>query len=178
MLAVTGRNGSGKSTLLKIIAGVLTPDAGTIHLARTGIPMGDEQRVLNFGMVAPYLNLYEELSAIENLLFLARARSLTSAQNRIERLIRHVGLEARGRDAIHTYSSGMKQRVKYAAAMLSDPPVLLLDEPSSNLDAQGLDMLGNLTQDWLSEGKIVVVATNDDREASQCSHVLDLHDFL
>lgn len=166
-LAVTGANGAGKSTLLRILAGVLTPRAGTVTLTVDGRGLSDEQHPLHVGLVAPALGLYQQLSARENLAFLARARRRSEADARIDTVLDRVNLLPRADDLVSTFSSGMQQRVKYAAALLSEPPLLLLDEPSANLDAAGRDMVASIVAAQKAQGRLVVVATNRAEEASR-----------
>lgn len=171
-LAVTGANGSGKSTLLRILAGVLTPTAGTVTLTVNGHPVPREERPLCTGLVAPYFNVYDGLTARENLEFLAEARQLSRAAIRIEAALDRVGLSGRIDDLVGTYSSGMKQRVKYAAALLAQPPLLLLDEPSANLDTAGLEMVEVVMQEQREAGGLLVVATNVAAEAARCDQTV------
>lgn len=176
-LAVTGSNGSGKSTLLRILAGVLTPRKGTITLQVNGSAVEREERPLHVGMVAPYMNVYDELTARENLEFLAETRHLTDASPRIDTLLKQVGLEGRTYDLVKTYSSGMKQRVKYAAALLAEPPLLLLDEPRANLDAAGLDMVDRVVEYQQEQERLLVVATNNPDEAARHNRELCVEDY-
>ena len=176
-LAITGSNGSGKTTLLRILAGVLTPRKGSITLEANGSPVEREERPLHVGLVAPYMNVYEGLTARENLEFLAETRVLENAGPRMDALLREVGLGGRADDLVKTYSSGMKQRVKYAAALLAKPPLLLLDEPRANLDAAGLEMVDRVMADQQEREGLVVVATNDPREAERHERALCVEDF-
>lgn len=176
-LAVTGANGSGKSTLLKILAGVLRPTKGTVALHRNGQVLSGEEHPLRTGLVAPYLNVYDGFSARENLAFLARARRLPHAAERIEEVLDQVDLAPRAGDLIGTYSSGMKQRVKYAAALLAEPSLLLLDEPTANLDAAGLAMVERVVAHQREAGRLLVIATNVPAEAEKCDTVLCVEDF-
>jgi len=175
--AVTGANGAGKTTLLRILAGVLTPKAGRIALAVDGDAVAAEAHPRQVGLVAPYLGLYETLTARENLAFLARARSLPGASQRIEAVLDRVGLADRADDPVSTFSSGMQQRVKYAAALLPDPPLLLLDEPAANLDAPGRDMVGAIVDEQRQRGGLVVVATNRADEAARHARSLCIEDY-
>jgi len=175
-LAITGANGSGKSTLLRILAGVLTPRAGRVELSSEGTPIPDGGRPLHVGLVAPYLSAYDDLTARENIAFLARARGL-SPDGRADRLLERVGLGDRKDDLVRTFSSGMKQRVKYAAAMLAEPAVLLLDEPSANLDVAGIEMVEDAMQWQLDAGRILIVATNVAAEAAACDRRLRVEDY-
>lgn len=170
-LAVVGANGSGKSTLLKLLAGVLTPTAGEVRLTLDGRAVPPEERPHRVGFVAPYLQLYEAFSARENLRFLAAARRLPEAGARVAAVLDRVGLGARADDRLATYSTGMRQRLRLAAALLHDPPVLLLDEPSATLDAAGRALVASLVA---SSEAVVVVATNDEAEAALCARAVAL----
>lgn len=177
-LAITGSNGSGKSTLLQILSGVMTPKAGTVELETNGTVVDAAMRPLHTGLVAPYLSVYDDLTARENLEFLAKARSREAPSKPIADVLALVGLGGREDDSVRTFSSGMKQRVKYAAAMLPEPAVLLLDEPSANLDPAGIKMVHDV-MDWqLDAGRILVVATNVVAEANACNRNLSVEDFL
>lgn len=176
-LAITGSNGSGKSTLLRILAGVLAPTKGAINLTVDGEAVPRDDRPLQTGLVAPYMNVYDGLTARENLEFLAEARGMAQPEARIESVLRSVDLADRADDFVGTYSSGMKQRVKYAAALLDAPPLLLLDEPSVNLDAAGLDMVDRVMAQQIERNQLLVVATNIEREAARCDRQISVEDF-
>ena len=176
-LAVTGANGSGKSTLMRMLAGVLSPSKGTVHLQVAGKRISDADRPLMVGMVSPYLNVYDGLSARENLQFIARARHSAEAVKRIDWALDFVGLTRRADDPVATYSSGMKQRAKFAAALLTHPPLLLLDEPTSNLDAAGIAMVDRVIERQRSEGLLLIIATNDPEEAAKCEKAIRIEDF-
>lgn len=148
-MLVTGRNGSGKSTLVKIIAGVLTPTRGSIARRAEGI-----------GLVSPYLQLFDEFSARENLALGAGLCGEPYDAARGDELLSFVGLNPVRPDPIRTYSSGMKQRVKYAFAMLNAPDTLILDEPMSNLDHDGTEMVRRVIAEHRKKG-ILIIATND-----------------
>lgn len=176
-VAITGANGSGKSTLLRILAGVLRPSTGTATLTVDGRRVPREEQPLRTGLIAPYFNVYDGLSAQENLEFLTEARQLAHAETRIAAALDQVGLGGRADDLVGTYSSGMKQRVKYAAALLTEPPLLLLDEPSANLDTAGLEMVDAVMEQQLEAGKLLVVATNVASEAARCGMTICVEDF-
>ncbi len=176
-LAVTGANGSGKTTLLRILAGVLRPTAGRVGLEVSGSSVSAVRRPLCTGLVAPALGVYDGLTARENLAFLARARGLKAASSRIETLLAEVGLAGRADEPVRAYSSGMKQRVKYAAALLAEPPLLLLDEPSANLDAAGRTMVDHVVERHRAREGLLVLATNDPQEAARCDETLCVEDF-
>lgn len=176
-LAVTGANGSGKSTLLKILAGVLRPTKGTVALQCDGQVLSSEEHPLCTGLVAPYLNVYDGFSARENLAFLAQARRLANAAESIEAVLEQVDLAARADDLVATYSSGMKQRVKYAAALLAEPSLLLLDEPTANLDAAGLAMVARIVAYQREAERLLIIATNVPAEAEKCDRVISVEDY-
>ncbi len=175
-LAITGANGSGKSTLLKIIAGVMSPTKGNVMLEVGGDQVPLEDRPLRTGFVSPYLNVYDGFSARENLAFIARARRLTDAEATIDSLIELVTLKGREDDLVKTYSSGMKQRVKFAAAMLTTPDVLILDEPTTNLDTAGITMVRSVMTQQLERNGILILASNNAEEAAWCNASLNIED--
>lgn len=175
-LAIRGANGAGKSTLLRILAGVLTPRAGTVSLSIEGEVVSSERHPLHTGLVAPALGLYQQLTARENLEFLVRARRLARGDARIEAVLDRVGLLERADEQVSTYSSGMQQRVKFAAALLTDPPLLLLDEPSANLDPEGRKMVTSIVEAQTDRGRLLVVATNRADEAKRHDRQLRIED--
>ena len=176
-IAVTGANGSGKSTLLRILAGVLTPSAGSVSLRIDGRDLPRELHPLNVGLVAPYLNVYDGFTPRENLAFIARARRLSEAKSRSDEVLDLVGLPGRADDLVSTFSSGMKQRVKFAAALLASPDLLLLDEPRANLDSAGVEMVNRIVRLQQDRGALLVVATNEPEEALSYDRTLRVEDF-
>jgi heme exporter protein A len=172
-LAITGRNGSGKSTLVKIIAGVLSLTAGEVDVEVDGRTIPASDRFRHIGMVAPYLQLYDEFTAMENLRLFRTIRGLKTSDQHLEALIQRVGLSARKDDPVRTYSSGMKQRAKYAFALLHSPDILLLDEPSSNLDSEGIAIVNGIIDEQKHRG-ILIVATNDAEEAARYDRALSI----
>lgn len=154
-LVVRGRNGSGKSTLLRCLAGLLAPDAGEIRLVEAGRELDAAGRRRRVGYVAPDLALYDELSVVENLEFFARLRGVPTA--RAAELAERLWLPP-GRSA-GVLSSGMRQRLRWAWALLDRPRLLLLDEPFQNLDAEGEAALRGVLAEHLTAGGLAVVAT-------------------
>ncbi len=166
VLSITGPNGSGKSTVSKIICGVLTPTAGEVALSNGEGKISREKVHKHIGMVSPYLELYGEFTALENLKIEIKARMLTKpAEERALEILDRVGLFSRRNDELKGFSSGMKQRLKYAAALIHEPDVLVLDEPTANLDVAGTDMVLSVIEQYRTD-KIVVLATNDVEEAA------------
>jgi heme exporter protein A len=158
-LLITGRNGSGKSTLVKILANVLTPTDGVVNILDGQSTLTEHRHEL-LGVVSPYLQLYDEFSAVENLQYALTIRGYRVDAARIDALLQKVDLYGRRRDVVRTYSSGMKQRLKYACALVHKPPILMLDEPMSNLDTQGFDIVRSVMNEQREAG-ILIVATND-----------------
>jgi heme exporter protein A len=127
----------------------------------------------HIGLVGPYLQLYQELSAQENLDFFARMRGLKNHRERIRDLMQIMGLQGREHDAVKTYSSGMQQRLKYVSALLHQPEVLLVDEPSSNLDEQGVETVYQLLKEQKQRG-ILIIATNDKEDLFLADHIIQV----
>jgi len=171
-MAITGKNGAGKSTLSKILAGLVSATRGSIAYSIDGRPMGIEEFKHHIGFVSPYLNLYDEFTAIENLKILSRIRTVSHTNDeRIRDMLLLVGLWNRRDDIVGTFSSGMKQRLKYTFALLHTPPVLILDEPTSNLDDEGMEIVKHIMQEQL-KSNILVIATNNREEAHGCTQQL------
>ena len=166
LVAVTGRNGSGKTTLLKILAGLMRPTSGRVRVERDGRALDDPERRLAVGWAGPDLALYGELTAEENLAFFRRAAGRTASREDIRRRLSEAGLaeESFGR-RVEEYSTGMRQRLRIAFATLFDPPLLLLDEPTAGLDAEGRAMALGVIDRARRQGA-VVVASNDERDVT------------
>ena len=163
VVAVTGSNGSGKSTLLRILAGLLRPSAGEASLRVDGEEIAPAARRLCVGFASPDLAFYDEMSAEENLAFAAEARGLPDPRGAARAALERVGLSSRARDLVPELSSGMKQRLRLAFALLGTPPLLLLDEPGSHLDEEGRATVARLVEEEGRAG-LVFLATNDERE--------------
>lgn len=177
LVAITGPNGSGKSTLLRILAGLLTPTEGRVDSVWSdGTTVDDLTR--RVGFVAPYINVYDSFSATENLAFLARLRRMSEPRSTIAGLLDEVGLSRAADQPVATYSSGMKQRLKLAMAVIHDPAVLMFDEPSSNLDSAGRTVVRTLMESHRDRGRIVLVATNVDDEAALCDRSVNVAEFV
>jgi heme exporter protein A len=173
-LSITGKNGAGKSTLSKILAGVLSSTHGSITYSVDEKNIDIEDFKHHVGFVSPYLNLYDEFTALENLQFLSGIRGARQQNgNRIKDLLTCVGLWNRRDDIVGTFSSGMKQRLKYSFALLHEPAVLILDEPTSNLDTEGIDIVQQIIGEQ-KKSNILIIATNNDEEAFSCAQQIQL----
>jgi ABC-type multidrug transport system ATPase subunit len=162
-VTLTGPNGSGKSTLLRILAGLLRPTAGRATMTLGGETVPPAARRLTVGFASPELAFYDEMSATENLTFAAEARGLGHPAAAAGEALERVGLGARAHDLVPELSSGMKQRLRLAFALLGGPALLLLDEPGSHLDDEGRLTVARLVDEQARAG-LVILATNDERE--------------
>ena len=173
-VAVTGPNGSGKSTLLRIIAGLLRPTLGetTVHVGGRDHPPAKRRVVV--GLATPELSFYEEFTGSENLTFAAEAKGLAEPARAAAGALEFVGLGTRAGDRVAGFSSGMKQRLRLAFALLHHPPILLLDEPGSHLDDAGRDAVRDVVARQAARG-LVLLATNDPQEIQLAERRLELH---
>jgi len=176
IFGISGPNGSGKSTLVKIIAGLISPSKGKLIHKNSGGEIIPEKLHNHIGFVSPYLVLYEEFSAWENLKIFAEIRGVTFDEARVLFYLNEFLLENRKDDLVKTYSSGMKQRLKFIFALMHSPEVLIFDEPTSNLDDEGKKVVYKIIND---EGKqrVVIVASNETRDLELCNEVLLLEKY-
>lgn len=177
ILAITGANGSGKSTLLRILAGVLQPTEGEAQLISDGQCIPRELHPLNVGFVAPYINVYEDLTLRENLSFIMRVRSMIEQMEHIESVVDEVGLSDWIDALVGTYSTGMQQRVRFATALLHRPKVLLFDEPTTGLDAKGRAVFGTVISRAQEAGHLVAIASNSKSEIRLTDRSLCIEDY-
>jgi heme ABC exporter ATP-binding subunit CcmA len=173
VLAITGWNGSGKSTLLRIIAGLVRPSAGQVGMFLNNEPIPKESRRRFVGMVAPALSLYDELTGLENMEFFCRVRGVACNRHDCLEIIDRVELTEHAGKMCRDYSSGMKQRLKLAQALLHKPPLLLLDEPGCNLDSKGIKVVEEIVSKQRRLG-MTVIASNEKREADYANRIINL----
>jgi ABC-type multidrug transport system ATPase subunit len=174
--ALIGNNGSGKSTLLQIIAGYIGLTKGQINWVNTAGENIDSSNIFqHISIAAPYLELVEEFTALEQIDFHQQFKPLQSGLNPVE-LLEKIGLANAADKQIRNFSSGMKQRLKLALAIFDQAPILLLDEPCSNLDQEGIQTYHQLMQAHAMH-KLIIVASNDPQEYQFCSQQLSLSDF-
>lgn len=173
--AVLGPNGSGKSTLLKILSGHLSPSKGLVVFENEGKKIESGEAYRHISYAAPYIELIEEFTLEEALKFHARLKPLLP-EFTPARLYELLALPRTRTKEIRFFSSGMKQRVKLALAVCSAAPILLLDEPATNLDAQGVAWYKNLVAD-LAADRLVVIASNDPHDAEFCPMHLSILDY-
>ncbi|MFA6276538.1 MAG: ABC transporter ATP-binding protein [Pedobacter sp.] len=172
--AILGPNGSGKSTLLSVLLGSLTPSEGEINYTNPAeIRIENIYQYISFA--APYLDLVEEFTLQETIDFHFQFKAYTNDLN-ASTVLSLLGLEKSQDKALKHFSSGMKQRTKLALACCANTPILLLDEPTSNLDAQGIDWYLALIEKF-ADNKMVIIGSNQEHEYNFCEHQLSISDY-
>src|SRR5574342_326663 len=146
-VALLGPNGAGKTTLMRILATLSKPTLGQVRIAGFPLPNGAAEARRRLGVVAHHTLLYSDLTAEENLSFYARVYGLEQPHARIGQVLEQVGLAARRRDLVRTFSRGMQQRLAIARALLPDPEVMLFDEPHTGLDQDASNMLDGVLRE-------------------------------
>ena len=171
--AVTGPNGSGKSTLLKLISGYLSPSSGKLlYTDEQGKDISRDQIYQRVVFAAPYIDLIESFSMVEVLEFHQQFTPFKPNWP-IPRIISDLHLPISPKAPIQQYSSGMKQRLKLAMAILSTSQLLLLDEPTTNLDAQGIRWYQELVQNHLQD-RMVIIASNAEADFHFCDQQINI----
>lgn len=174
VLGIEGPNGSGKSTLLKCLTGLLSPSSGIVSWQNCGQELQIEAVKHNIGYAAPYISLYRELSIIENLQFLSKLRKIEVKDSMLQQLLDRVELEHTSDKPYGNLSTGQQQRARLAAALFTNPPVLMLDEPGSNLDEQGRSLISDIVAKSRDENKLVVLASNNPDELALCDRIFSV----
>jgi ABC-type multidrug transport system ATPase subunit len=171
--AITGPNGSGKSTLLQVLASAILHNEGNVQYSILNTQCSAEEAYKNIAIAAPYLELIEEMTTKEMLEFHAQFKTL---QLPVAEIIQIVSLENAVNKQIRYFSSGMKQRLKLAQAFFSDAPILFLDEPTTNLDADGIALYHQLIKNY-TKNKLVIVSSNDKQEYDFCDETILINNF-
>ncbi len=171
-VTLVGPNGAGKSTLMTIIATLLRPSGGEVRVGGWKLPEQANRVRRHIGFVSHHSLLYRDITAAENLTFFARLYQLDDAEARVAEALRKVGLFARQRDPVGTFSRGMVQRLTIARATLHEPDVLLLDEPYTGLDQEATQLLDDLLREEKARGRTILMITHD------LAHGLGLADRL
>lgn len=173
--AVLGANGSGKSTLLQVLNGSLVPSAGTIIYTKDTVNI-DPGDIFNYlSLAAPYLEVIEDFTLNEMIDFHFRFKPYRQGMDK-EAVAGILNLQGSRNKAIRYFSSGMKQRLKLALAFCADTPILMLDEPTANLDNQGIDWYLNLIEQY-SAGRLTIICSNQQHEYSFCANTLSIADY-
>lgn len=173
--AILGANGAGKSTILQVISGSLSSSEGVITYSKDGVLLNPEHVFEHLSMAAPYLELIEEFTLTELIDFHFQFKKYRIGLDRLQ-LIELMGLKRSEFKAIKHFSSGMKQRVKLALAFCSETEMILLDEPASNLDQQGLEWYLSLVKEF-SADRMLIICSNQLQEYSFCKNQLNMADY-
>ena len=173
--AITGTNGSGKSTLLQALAASLEISEGTIAWELNGLTITSDNIYRYLTIAAPYVEVVEEMNATEFLEFHQQFKPLLPGIPVVE-ILNLTGLQKAATKQIRFFSSGMKQRIKLAQAIFSNVPLLLLDEPCTNLDAAGYALFHELIN-CFCKNKTIIVSSNDVNEYSFCEHIVSIMDY-
>jgi ABC-type multidrug transport system ATPase subunit len=173
--AILGPNGSGKSTLLQVLNGSLSPSEGTLSYTHDGKPVEAEKIFEHLSFAAPYLELIEEFTLAEmiDLHFKFKRYKAGMDSNAIIGLL---AMQSNKNKLIKYFSSGMKQRLKLALALCSDTALLMLDEPTSNLDTQGVDWYLGLVETF-ALNRLTIICSNQEHEYGFCSNKLNIADY-
>ncbi len=171
VFGLLGPNGAGKSTTIAIATGLLVPDTGSVDLLGLGSPTDARVR-MHLGLAPQEITLYGELTARENLMFLADLYGLASAKARVDELLALVELDTRAADRTAGFSGGMKRRLNLAAALVHDPQLVLLDEPTAGVDPQSRNRILELVRTLAARGKTILYTTHYMEEAAKiCDRV-------
>jgi ABC-type lipoprotein export system ATPase subunit len=181
LVAVVGRSGTGKSTLLHLLGGLDRPDAGTIEVAGVRVDGRDERALTTLrrrrvGFVFQSFHLLPELTGLENVLLPARLARSGSGARRARALLDSLGLREAAERLPGSLSGGEQQRVAIARALVNDPPLVLADEPTGNLDAESGEVVLALLRRVAGQGRAVVLVTHDREAASVADRVLELRE--
>lgn len=163
-VVLAGRNGSGKTTLLRIAAQLVRPSSGKLSFPFANADGASAQK--NTGFVAHATMVYDELTAEENLLLFARLQGIAEPARRVENLLRDVVLFDRRDSLVRTFSRGMRQRMAIARVLLHEPAILLLDEPATGLDPQGVRWLGETLRRLRDAGRTVLMSLHGESAIS------------
>jgi heme exporter protein A len=173
-VALLGPNGAGKTTFLRILASLARPTLGQVSIAGYSLPQQAAAVRRQLGVVSHQPLLYGDLSAEENLRFYGRMYGIERLDVRISEVLELIGLSARRRDLVRTFSRGMQQRLAIGRAILHDPQVLLLDEPHTGLDQDACEMLDNVLRQVGVRGRTVLMTSHDLARAAGLAERFDV----
>jgi len=173
--AITGNNGSGKSTLLQTVGGYISPSKGDVSYTFNGVEIASENIFNYLSIATPYLDMIEEMTASELIHFQGTFKPYKQGIS-IDKILDTCGLKLAANKQIRYFSSGMKQRLKLGLAFFADTPLLLLDEPCTNLDKTGINIYLNLIAEYC-DNRLMIVCSNDEQEIAFCNHRLSIMDY-
>jgi ABC-2 type transport system ATP-binding protein len=164
-----GPNGAGKTTTIHMISAIMPPDTGDIQIAGIDVYKQQQQVKMHMGVVPQEIALYDELSAFDNLLFWGSLYGITGAdaKKQANYLLEWVGLADRKNDAVKTYSGGMKRRVNIASALMHNPGLIVMDEPTVGIDPQSRNKIYELLDEMHAGGKTILYTTHYMEEAEK-----------
>jgi heme exporter protein A len=173
-VALLGPNGAGKTTFLRILASLSRPSVGEVSISGYKLPHEAAQVRARLGVVSHLPLLYGDLTAEENLRFYARMYNISDYELRVTEVLEMVGLDARRRDLVRTFSRGMQQRLAIGRAVLHDPDVVLFDEPYTGLDQDASSMLDEVLKTVAAKGRTVVMTSHDLARAEDLATRFDI----
>jgi len=174
--AITGKNGSGKSTLVKILCGLLSASRGSIAYTVDDRSIKLEELYSHIGLVSPYLNMYDEFTGEENLQLFMKIRGMKVNNEAVKNLLKEFNIFEHRKKEVRYYSSGMKQRLKYCSALLHKPAALYLDEPTANLDEQGIAIVREVMKKQKENGALIF-ATNETEDLKYADSSVNLDEL-
>ena len=175
IFGLLGSNGAGKTTLIRLLIGSTQPSSGSISIL--GFDPVKQKRAIRklIGYMPQSPALYEDLSPIENICFFGNAHRIENISRRADQIIEFVGLSERAHDPVYKFSGGMKQRVSLACALVHQPKMLLLDEPTSGIDPKLRENFWDHFRELSSRGVTIIVSTHQMNEAMYCDRLAILH---
>jgi heme exporter protein A len=159
-----------------IIADILSPTSGKVIHKIENQELSSEKLHNHLGFVSPYLMLYDEFSAEENLIHFMKIRGLKINNDRIKNLLDEFSLYDRRNDLLKTYSSGMKQRIKFIFSLIHSPDIMIFDEPTSNLDNAGKDKVYEIIEKE-SKNKLIIIASNEENDLALCEKNIFMEEY-
>lgn len=174
ILGISGSNGSGKSTLLKCLAGLLRPNSGSVEWKKDDNVISFNELKQSIGYAAPYISLYEDLTVFENLKFLSEVSLQNHNDSFFTDLLGRTETDSLSDKLYKSLSTGQQQRVKLASSLIRDPEVLIWDEPGSNLDSSGHELVQRLVFAQKEKESLIIIASNDPNEIALCDEKIVL----
>lgn len=175
IIGIAGVNGSGKSTLLRCLSGLLKANRGDIVWKIDDIKLSKSELRIHSGYAAPYVELYEELTVNENLNFILKLRSVDNKNGSLtDEVLKEANVLELSDQFYGDLSTGQRQRVKLVSALLHKPNILFLDEPGSNLDAEGRNLIEKILNKYRKPNHMVVLASNIEQELQLCDQIIEL----
>ncbi|MDO5042578.1 MAG: ABC transporter ATP-binding protein [Slackia sp.] len=173
-LSIFGPNGAGKTTLLRTLSTLARPTSGSVRVMGCDAKEEPDKVREHIGLISHNSMLYPDLTAMENLMFVARLYGLAQPEERVRELLRAVELDHRRFDLVRTFSRGMTQRLSIARALINDPDVVFLDEPYAGLDPHAVEIFDALLAE-IREGRTFVMVSHDLQKGFEaCTHALVL----